>query len=352
MNENLPGHAGKSRASVGSALERGFRLLSAHKKAFLFAYALNLSVALLLLAPFAASFQKSLGDGLYRTDMVEKIDYDWYSLAQDRGDPLLTTFSPSVTGFGPFLRNLDGLVLAKLGQLPPLLLAAGFFYIFLNSFLSAATLGSFATRPEGAPSREFFKIGGAFLGRFFRLTLVSLFSFAVLFAWIIFPLLDLVRRITDNISVDRTVFIWHVASFSVALVLLSLLNMVLDYTKIATATEDRTSIFLSFFAALTFCITYAAPAFALHLAIGALGVVWILVWVTLEQWIPQGAWFGILTAIALQQICLLGRLAFRYYFYSTQMEFFLANEQLYRSAAETGSPLTKLATAREETATS
>lgn len=324
------GTADGSRASLRWTLKRGLRLLLAHKKAILLAYALNLALAVVVVAPFASSFEKSLGGGLYRTSMVERIDYDWYSLVQDGGDQLLASFSPAVTGFGPFLRNLDGLVLGRLDRLPPLLVAVGLLYILLNTFLSAAAFGSFAKDPKGLSFRDFHRRGGEFFGRFLRLTLLSLLSFAILSAWIMEPVRDLTDRITDGVSVDRSVFQWDLATFLVLLFLLSILNMVFDYAKIVTTTEDRSSVFLSLLSASTFCVTYAAPVYVLHLSIAALGVVWILCWVTLEQWVPQTAWAGVLFAIGLQQICFIGRLAFRFYFYSTQMEFFLENELLYR----------------------
>ncbi len=328
MVETVAGSA--TSRTLHSTLKRGLRLLSVHKRFVLLAYSLNLGVALLVLVPFADSFQKSLGKGLHRTEMVEGIDYDWYTLIQDRGDELLATFSPSVTGFGPFLRNLDGLVLAKLAQLPPALLAAGFFYILLNSYVSAAVFGCFATGSKRLPSRDFFRIGGEFVGRFFRLTLLSLLSFFLLFSWILLPLLDLVERISENASTDRSAFRWEFAAFVVTLVLLSLLNLVFDYTKIVTATENRTSVFLSFLSALTFCVTYAAPVCGLYVSIASMGALWTLLWVTLEQSIPQTTWVAILAAITCQQICFAGRLAFRFFFYSAQTEFFLDHEMLYR----------------------
>ncbi len=317
-----------------SIFTRGVRLLLNHKKAVLYAYAANLLAAALVLVPFAVQFQESLGPGLLRSEMVDAIDYDWHELMQDRGDRLLRSFTPAVTGVGPFAQNLDALVTGKLLEFPPAIVAVGLLYILLNTFVSAAAIGSFALDPRGTSFKEFLRTGGEFFGRFFRLALLALAAFAAFRSMVFEPVRELIESATADLTVDRTVFFWTFSAFVAGLVLLAVINMVFDYAKIVTAAEDRTSVFLASLSAATFCVTNALPAFGLHALIGFAGVLWMALLVTAEQWIPQTGWWGIAAAIAVQQIHLIGRLAVRFLFYTVQMEFFLDRESLYRPERE------------------
>lgn len=317
-----------------AALKKGARLLRAHKKAVFFAWLLNLLTAGLLFFPFLQTLDESLGRGLYRETMVETIDYDWQELFLDNSNRLASTFTPSVAGLGPFARNLEALLDGKLTALPlPIVLTAAL-YLLLNAFVTAAAVGSFAVDPQGTSFREFFRTGGEFLGRFFRLTILALLGFWLLRAVAAAPLERFVEAVTASASVDRTVFYWDLTRYAVVFGLMILLNMAFDYARIVAAVEDRTSVLLGFLSALTFCLAYLLPALALYLLIGAAAVGWAMLGVAMEQWIPQSSGFGVLAAFLAQQVYMVGRLGFRFYFYAAQMEFFLEREGLYRLERE------------------
>ncbi|MDA2938223.1 hypothetical protein MYX75_08185 [Acidobacteria bacterium AH-259-A15] len=312
------------------ALEKGWKLLGHHKKALLCLYLTNLFVAALLILPFMEIFDRSLGPGLYREKLVEELDYDWYRLFQDRVTGLASTFAPSVMGAGPFARNLEALLDGKLTQLPWAVLSLGGLYILLNSFLLAAAVGSFALDPKGTTMREFFRTGGTFFGRFFRLSILGGLAFWFVSSWIVEPLTYFANHIANRSVTDTAAFYWNFARYLVVLVLFLFLNMVFDYAKIKTAVEDRTSVLLAFFSSLTFCINNFFLAYGFYLFIVAIGLFWVGVYTGLEHLLPQQSWFTIALAFIWQQLFMMGRLALKLLFYSGQMQFYLDRPERLR----------------------
>ncbi|MCZ6486524.1 MAG: hypothetical protein O6826_12585 [Acidobacteria bacterium] len=310
-------------------LQEGWQLLRRHKKAVIYLYLANLFVASLLLFPFMQVFEDSLGPGLYREKLVGELDYDWYGLFQDRVTGFASTFAPWVLGGGPFARNLELLLDGELTQLPWAIISLGVLYILLNSFLLAAAVGSFALEPQGTGIRQFFRNGGLFFGRFFRLAVLAVLAFWFVASWMVEPLGDLVEYLTNQALTDRVAFYWNLARYLIVLGIFLFLNMLFDYAKIQTAVENRTSVLLAFISAVRFCVRYFFAAFGFYLLITALGLAWVILYTSLEGLLPQQSWGTILLAIIGQQLYLMGRLMVKLLFYSGQMQFYLGKEMKY-----------------------
>ena len=212
-------------------LSEGWRLLTQHKKAVLFLYLANLMVASLLLVPFMETFDRSLGPGLYREQMVNSLDYDWYTLFRDRVTGLASTFAPWVMGAGPFAKNLEMLLDGEIGGIHWEILSVGGLYVFLQTFLLAAALGSIALDPKGTSTREFFRNGATFFGRFFRLSMLAMLAFWVIDAWLIGPLTSLVEGMAEGALTDREAFYWNLSRYLLVLVIFMVVNMLFDYAN-------------------------------------------------------------------------------------------------------------------------
>ena len=310
------------------ALFAGWKLLTHHKKAILFLYLANLIVAALLLIPFMETFERSLGPGLYREQMVSSLDWDWFTLFRDRVTGFASTFAPWVMGAGPFAKNLETMLDGELAEFPWEILSLGGLYLFLQTFLLAAALGSFALDPKGTSTREFLRNGATFFGRFFRLSLLALLTFWLIDSWIIGPLGSLAEEMVEGSLTDREAFYWNLSRYLVLLAIFMVANMLFDYAKIKAAVEDRTSMILSLLSGVSFCKKYFLSAFTLYLLIAAAGVVGVLVYTGVEHVLPQQTWFPILLAIVWQQLYVIGRLSMKLFFYTSQMQFYREREGL------------------------
>ena len=301
-------------------LRRGLQLLGRHKKAICFSYLLNLSLAGILLPSFLRNFDRSLGQGLYREKLIGKLDYDWLSLFRERFPDFGSDFGSTTLGLGPFAHNLETLLDGKMGSGPAMLAALGGLYLLLHSFLLGAALGSFCRDPQGTSLREFFRTGGVFFGRFFRTSLLAVTLFTLLTLLIAQPSLDWVARLTQNAFTEVPILAARLIRYLLLLVLFLFLNMLMDYTKLRIALEDRTSVILAFLSATTFCLRNFFFTYGLYLLIVVLSVLWVLFYSVVEYALPQESWPLITVAFLWQQFYLLGRLSFKLLFYSTQAQ--------------------------------
>lgn len=323
-------------------LKQGWNQLGNHKKTVFYFYFANLLVAALLLVPFMQVFEDSLGPGLYRDKLVGQLDYDWYMLFADRVTGFASTFTPWVLGAGPFARNWEVLLDGELTRLPWIIVSLGTLYMLLNSFLLAAAVGSLALDSKGTSLREFFRNGGMFFGRFFRLTVLAVLAFWFVGSWIVEPLSDLGEKLTNAAVTDRGAFYWDVSRYGIVLVIFLFLNMLFDYAKIKTALEDRTSVVVAFFSALKFCTTSFFSSFGFYLLITVVGLAWVVLYTGIEWLLPQQSWLTILMAIIVQQLYMMGRLTVKLLFYSGQMQFYLKRQETLPVAPESFSSRTHL----------
>jgi hypothetical protein len=309
-------------------LKQGWKQLKNHKKTVFYFYCANLLVAALLLVPFMQVFEDSLGPGLYRDKMEGRLDYDWYTLFTDRVTGFASTFTPWVLGVGPFARNLEVLLDGELTQFPWGIVSLGALYVLLNSFLLAAAVGSLALDPQGTSFREFFRNGGMFFGRFFRVAVLAILAFWFVGSWIVEPLSDLGEKLTNAAVTDRGAFYWNLTRYLIVLTIFLILNMLFDYAKIKIALEDRTSALVAFISALKFCTTHFFFSFGFYLLIISLGLVWVVLYTGIEWLLPQQGWLTILLATLVQQLYMVGRLTVKLLFFSGQMQLYLRSQQL------------------------
>jgi hypothetical protein len=268
------------------------------------------------------------------------LDYDWYTLFTDRVTGFASTFTPWVLGVGPFARNLEVLLDGEITRLPGVIVSLGAFYILLNSFLMAAAVGSLALDPQGTSFREFFRNGGMFFGRFFRLAVLAILAFWFVGSWIGEPLSDLGEKLANAAVTDRGAFYWNLARYLIVLVIFLFLNMLFDYAKIKIALEDRTSALVAFFSALKFCTTHFFVSFGFYLLIISLGLVWVVLYTGIEWLLPQQGWLTILLATLVQQLYMVGRLTLKLLFYSGQMQLYLRRKETLLVVPESFPPRT------------
>ena len=306
--------------TIGSCFRQGWRVLSAHKKSVFYLYLVNLGTALLLLIPFMKAFESSLGSGFYRERLVARLDSGWLQLFQERAHGVAESFGPWVLGAGPFTNSLEFLLEGGFRELPAEILGVGGLYLFLHSFVVSAAVSSLTIDPEGTSFREFFRNGSEFFGRFLRLTLVAILGYWFLRQFVLPPVDQWVEELSDNARTEVFGFWLSLARYLVILLLLLLFDLVLDYARIKTALEDRTSIFLSVASASSFCVTHAASIAGLALLLLGCNLAWTGCYLGIEYLVGQGSWVGILAALFLQQSYMLGRMTLKLFYFSAQLQ--------------------------------
>lgn len=310
-------------ADVGSSARRGLATLKRHKKAVLLLCAANLLVALLLLPGLLVSVEDSLGSSIYRQKLAEGLDLEWFAVYQTGSpSPLAETLSPMVSGAGPLVEQLQRWLQLRIDDLPWMLLAPAIFFWLVYSFLLGGALASAALDPAGSSWREFLRTSAEFWGRFLRLGILSGTVLVVLAAFVLRPL-QRIWNVQISLLADGRLEAWgSLAGYLLLLIVFAGLHLLFSYARVITAGEDRRSILLAFFAGFRFCLNRPLSVLLLAFSFALLLALWYLLWMGLGRLFPADGLWGIALGFASSQLCFLGYVALRYWFYLSELELF------------------------------
>jgi hypothetical protein len=286
--------------------------------AFVVTVALTLPLALTL----RGMLEGHLGKSLAAHQAADAVNYDWWEEFRAQAAGLGTTFTPSVIGFAAVLDNVSSLVDAR-GQIAPVAGAAGAF-LLVWTFLSGGIIDRYA-RQRPTRAYGFFAAGGVFFFRFLRLAVVAGFAYWFLFA-VVHPKLfdEWLPYATRDVNVERTAFLWRLATYLLFGGLLAMVNVWLDYAKIRAVVEDRRSMIVALLASARFIVRYPARVFGVYLLNSLFFAAVIAVWALVAPGAGgSGAsmWVGFLAA----QVYVLARLFVKLEFLASQTALFQAS---------------------------
>ncbi len=283
------------------------------------AFALTLLFALLPGLMLRDALRTHLGDSLAAETAASGVNNDWWEEFRDQTTGIGKTFSPRIIGFAAVLDNLSGVVDRK----PPatVIKGAGVAYLFMWAFLIGGVLDRLA-RHRRTRSAGFFAACGMFFFRFLRLAVMMALVYGLLFGlvhWFLFG--TIYGRVTRDLTVERTAFLWRFALYGVFGALLAGASMLFDYAKIRAVVEDRHSMVGALVAGLRFIRRRPWQTLGLYL-VNWLSFVAVL---AIYAFVAPGAgsigapmWIGFL----ISQLYLLARLWVKLVFYASQTAYF------------------------------
>lgn len=206
-------------------------------------YIVNLAFGLIVALPFLAIVQNEIGGSLLGLT-VRPVDLMWI------GETVL--------------EHQDALVAIVAGAA-----AAGLGYLGLHIFLYGGLVGRLTDREGPAGLGAFAADAGRYFGRFVRVFLISL-VFLVLTLGILMQLLSaLFKPLADAAITEWVPLILSNLHFLIALVLLSIVHMVIDYTRIAVVVDGERKVLRALRHALTFLKTRFFRAWLIYLLLVA-----------------------------------------------------------------------------------
>lgn len=232
------------------------------------------AVSLPLAIVMRASIERQLGGSLEAASVADGANYDWMQEFATQADavspmaPLASTLTPTVVGFGTVLDNLSAFV--DLERRPPLIVSAIAIYLVVLTFLSGGIIDRLArNRPTRASG--FFAACGVFFFRFLRLGVAAWLVYALLLGFG-HPLLvgGWYRRLTADITNERTAFVFRVALYAAFVALLAGWNVIVDYAKVRAVVEDRHSALGALVASMRFVQRNPGAVAAMYAASAAL----------------------------------------------------------------------------------
>ena len=259
--------------SMIKAYAGGVRATFANKRLWLLLYAVQLGLALLLIAPLKTAVQSLLGQSLLGQDLLE---------------------------------GRTGLVLVEfvihqaqaVAMVAPLLVWGGIAFLFLTLFLNGGILGLFVKDQRFVPA-TFFGDAGAYFWRFVRLFLTSILYLLV--AVLVYVLLNKGLMAFKGDS-EPLAFLLRLIGLGVLGLLGLVVQMVFDYAKIMTVAEDRRGMFKTALKAWGFVFRHLCGTFGLYLLVGLTGLVLFIFFTQVMKVIPATTGFLIFILFVWQQL--------------------------------------------------
>jgi hypothetical protein len=204
-------------------------------------YVVNAVFALIVAVPFLVIVQRELGHSLAGAS-VRPVDIMWLGETALRYGVALPALA---AGFA----------------------VAGLVYLALHIFLNGGVVGRLIDREGPASLAAFMGDGGRYLGRFVRLFLASTVFYVLTFGVVLKLVAALFQPMAKGAFTEWLPLILSNIRFLVALLLLSIVHMVVDYARIAVVADQERRVLKALRHALTFLKTRFFKAWALYLLI-------------------------------------------------------------------------------------
>lgn len=280
---------------------------------------LTLLIALPLSLALRDMLSTHFGRSLIAESAAAGANYEWWQEFLSQATGLGATFLPSIIGFGAVLENLSRL----LDHVPMAATIAGVTsaWMLIWSFLSGGVLDRLA-RDRRTRTHGFFAACGVHFWRFLRLGLFAWLIYACLFGWVhgwIFD--DAYPALTEDLTSERTAFLWRVAGYLLFSGLLIFFNMIFDYARIRIVVEDRRSALGAVAAGARFVRRHFGKVLGLYLLNGAVFLLLLGVYALVSPGAP-GEGLGMWATLLLGQAYIVGRHYLKLVFYASQIALF------------------------------
>jgi hypothetical protein len=322
------------------AFTSGLKKVKENKRLVFFAWFINFSLALILAVPMLNQLDSYIAPTVNEEQLLQHWDDNWYySFRMDfEKSEIARMLNYSILGSAPIVSGVDGILngaglRAVTGFLVDLLWRFQFkpsalslltllliVYTLINTYLAGGFISTFAGDSHFT-LKDFLSKGATYFGRFFRLFLLSLILFYLLF--IVFDLCNRgIYGLTSNSPSEMTPFVYYMVRNALFFFLLGLFVMWFDYAKIRIVVDGRWSALGAFGTGVRFSFANFGKTFPLVLLLTIIGVVLMALFGIFEGLVPQTGYWTILVVFLLQQIYVFFRMWLKASFYATQTVLF------------------------------
>ncbi|MBI4417402.1 MAG: hypothetical protein HY563_01405 [Ignavibacteriales bacterium] len=333
--------------SIFQSFRIGFQQVRQAKRMILFAWIVNVVLALTVTVPLLNLLDGYIRDTVHEEQLLEGLDSNWFETfrTDNSENPLVRSFDYSITGYAPFLIHYEalmgGTMIKVIGNffidmvfrlkirfdlLGPLTILA-FVYLLASTFLAGGFIGSFA-KSYRVTFQEFLMEGAKYFGKFFRISLLFLLVSLALFEWVFDWWTASIPEITYNDPSEWTPFVHYMIRNVVILMVLGFLIIGFDYAKIRTVVDDRFSALFASWAGFRFVLKQFGATAGLFLLLVFIGLVFMVLYALVQGTIYASGYWSILLLFVLQQLYIASRLGLRALAYASQT-------QLYQSRMQT-----------------
>ncbi len=262
-------------------------------------YVVNLVFAVFVALPLLVLVQSELGASIWGSS-VRPVDLMWLGEA----------------------------VLKYQESLPALLAAAvagGVLYLVLHIFLNGGIVGRLLDREGPARLAAFAGDCGRYFWRFVRLFLMSLLFYVLTLGVFMQLVSALFRPLDENAATEWLPLILSNVHFLIALLLLSIVHMIIDYTRIAVVADEEKKVLRALRHALTFLRKRFFRAWAIYLVIVALTLAGSVIFHAVLGRLGAAGLAPVVVGLVWMQFYIIFRIWIRTLFVAAQAEFYRAH---------------------------
>lgn len=335
---------------IVSALRQGITNVHQTKRMIVFAWLVNLLLSLTVALPMLSQIDAYVKGTVHEERLLEEIDPNWFQtfLRDQENNPLVRFFDYSMFGAAPFLHHYEttvgGVMVKNVArflidlifsfsvstQYLNILTILALVSVLFSTYLAGAFIGTYA-KSYRVTFSEFLMEGGKYFGKFFRLSLLSLILYYLLFVLLFDRWTGAIPRWTAGEPSEMTPFLHYLVKNTVVLLVLGFITLCFDYAKVRMVVDDRISALFAAGAGIKFVFQHFRRTMGLSILLSLVGLVFIFLFTLLEGQIPQTGYWTILLVFLLQQLYMLTRFWLRATFYASQTD-------LYQKLALAGNP--------------
>ncbi len=309
--------------SIIKSFKSGLALVFEHIKIIPIIYAVNFSLAALLVIPMYTSLHNAIGNSGARDELWQGFDHEWWTEFDFHAEGLEKTLRPSLSGgFGAIFDNSELLLTGKFTSFGTWIFIFGVTYLFLSAFMNGGIIGLFAEEKRKFSTSRFFSNAGLYFHHFFALALTAMLAFLLvykIFSPVIFGVID---GLTADWLSDRAVWFLNLTGYGVLLLIVIFINMIFDYAKIILVVEKKESSWLCIWHSLKFAVQHLADAGGLYLLLSLVGVGLTLVFALLDSIINPSQLLVLILAVLFQQAFIMAKIWLRLNFYGAQLSYY------------------------------
>ena len=302
------------------AFHKGMALVGRHKRFVALAWLLNVVLVLIPLFLVMGEIRDSVGKSQVAETLTQGYSEDWYREFAGQAQGIAGTLDPTMSGPGGLLNPLDDFLRGALFREPLAILGLGAAYLLVWLLLSAGFVTSFQ-RGSAGDFGEFAAGAGRYFGRFFRLGLIGLGLFYLVYLGV-GKLDGLIGELTRQVVDERIAFLAALAKYSVFLVVLFGVRLWIDYTKIVLVAEHRRSAFLAVIRAWRFVWGNRGQVVLLAAAVLGLFLALSLAYSLTAPGAGSGALGMLIWGALLAQVMIAGRIVIRVLGLASQWELY------------------------------
>lgn len=285
--------------SIKEILVNGSRLVFAHRKFVLLFWITNIVFAFALSLPLFSVLQHGLANSLINSNLSLGFDYLWY------------------VQFRHIYRN-------SLDAIPILLYAFAGVYVLVQLFYLGGLLSVY-TNSKKNHVVDFFYGSVKYFIRFLKIAVVvgALYFAAISINVLIDYGIKQIFLEKENAAVEFAVQIFRYLFF---LLLISIINIISDYTKIAIVVIDSTKLFRSLYKSFQFIKKNFVKVMTVYFIMLVFVAIGATIYNVVDSFLPKKPVYFLLLTFLIQKLLIIFRVLIRMYFYSTELLIFTDGE--------------------------